>query len=170
MQRAFEWLGRVSWALAALAKLALLALVIIVVSDVVLRNFGARPLRWAISGAEYILLYTTFLALPWLVRRKGHVFVEFLRLAMPSAARVVLAKLVYLTCAGLCVYLGAFAWDALWHAWQSGAYESRTFDMPQWLIYLPIVLGFGLGALEWLRFLLGLDDLYGQRNAPAEGL
>ena len=46
----------------------------------------------------------------------------------------------------------------------------RTFDMPKWLIYLPMALGLWLSAVELLRYLLGLDSMYARRSGRDGGL
>jgi TRAP-type C4-dicarboxylate transport system permease small subunit len=170
MDAFFAALGRVSWFLAMLVKLILAAIVVEVISDVVLRNLNLRPLAWGVSATEYGLLYAAFLPMPWLVRTKGHVFVEFLRKTLSARAQVILEKTVYCVCIALCLYLFYFAAAALAGAWRSGAYETRTFDMPKWLIYLPVAVGFLLSAVEWTRYLLTDDSLYHYDPLQQEGL
>ena len=152
-----EFLGR--W-LARLTMVLLGLLVLIVVADVAFRTLGLRPLAWASSTAEYILLYAAFLPLPALVRGKGHVFVEFLRAPMSPAVKLLAERAVYVVCILVCAYLAWVATAGGVAAWSEGAYETRTFDMPRWLVYLPMALGFWLATIEWLRFLLGADSLY----------
>ena len=152
-----ERLGR--W-LARLTMLLLGLLVLIVVADVSARTVGLRPLSWASSTAEYILLYAAFLPMPLLVRGKGHVFVEFLRAPMPPAFKRAFERSVYVVCIMVCAYLAWVATRNGLAAWREGSYETRTYDMPKWLVYLPMVLGFWLATVEWLRFLLGADSLY----------
>lgn len=170
MKTLFDMTGRLSEALAAVAKVLLGLMILFVVADVAFRNLGLRPLSWAVSGSEYILLYAAFLPMPWLVHSKGHVFVEFLRNILPPQGRVVLEKIVYLACIVLCLYLGAYALLSLIDAFQSGAYETRSFDMPKWAVFMPITLGFFLSAIEWLRYLLGHDTLYNLDPLEVEGL
>ncbi|MCY1667529.1 TRAP transporter small permease [Rhizobium sp. SL86] len=170
MKALFDLSGGLSAALAAIVRVLVALMIVIVISDVAMRNLGFRPLSWAISVSEYILLYSAFLPMPWLVRTKGHVFVEFLRNAMPVTARRLLERLVYLTCIVLCLYLGGIALTSGIDALRLGEYETRTFDMPKWLVFLPMVLGFFLSALEWLRYLLGIDTLYNLNPLDVEGL
>ncbi|MEX6507838.1 TRAP transporter small permease [Jiella sp. M17.18] len=170
METFFKLVGWLSLALASLVKLILAAIVIEVVSDVVLRNLNFRPISWGVSATEYGLLYSAFLPVPWLVRTKGHVFVEFLRRALPQGGRLVLEKAVYALCIGLCLYLTFYAFAAFLDALATGAYETKTFDMPKWLIFLPISLGFFLSALEWCRYIVGHDSLYDIDVLDREGL
>ena len=170
MHAFFDFIGRLSWLCVALAKLLIGIVILLVIADVVARNFGLKAMTWAISATEYSLLYITFLSMPWLVRIKGHVFVTFLRALFPPSLQVALEKLVYVTCIGLCLYLGYVALDQLVEALAKGSFESRTFDMPKWAIYLPILTGFALAALEWLRYLLTPDSIYDADPLEAEGL
>ena len=153
VERLGRWLSRLTMVLLGI-------LVVLVVADVTVRTLGLRPLSWASSTAEYILLYAAFLPMPYLVRHRGHVFVEFLRAPMSQKVKRTVERLVYVVCIVICAYLGWVATKSGWAAWQEGSYETRTYDMPKWLVYLPMALGFWLATLEWLRFLTGTDSLY----------
>jgi TRAP-type C4-dicarboxylate transport system permease small subunit len=170
MDTLFRAVGWISLALASLVKLILGGVVVLVIADVVLRNLGYRPIAWGVSATEYGLLYAGFLPMPWLVRSKGHVFVEFLRKLLPGGARLALEKIVYVVAIALCLYLAFYAIASLIEAVRTSAYETRTFDMPRWAIFLPIAVGFSLSALEWLRYLLGRDSLYEYNVLEQEGL
>ena len=69
-------------ALAVITKLMLGLIVVLVVADVAMRNL-AKPIAWSASLTEYLLIYIAFLAAPALVRAKGHVCADFMRMAMP---------------------------------------------------------------------------------------
>ncbi len=159
MERVFRISGRVAHALAVVSKLLLAAIVLLVAADVVARNF-ARPLVWSVSLTEYLLVYVTFLPMPALVRNKGHVCADFLRSALPPTARRIVERCVYALCLAICVYLGWVALSGALGSWQSGSYDVRTFDMPKWLIHLPLVIGLWLSAVEFLRYLSGADSIY----------
>lgn len=160
MDALFRASGRASRALAWLTMAALGVLVLLVSTDVLLRASGFKPLAWGTSVAEYILLYACFLPMPALVRGKGHVFVEFMRGPMPPWMKLAAERLVYVTCLGLSAFLAFVALQHLVLAVQTGAYETRSFDAPTWVLYLPMAIGFALSTLEWLRFLFGADSIY----------
>jgi TRAP-type C4-dicarboxylate transport system permease small subunit len=160
--------GVVSHALATLSKLLLAVIVLLVASDVAARNL-ARPLAWSVSLTEYLLIYITFLPMPALVRGKGHVCAAFIRGALPSRVQRALEISVYVLCIMICVHLGWVAFEALSASVRSGAYDMRTFDMPRWLIYAPILVGLWLSALEFLRYLLGHDSIYEAGRREMEG-
>lgn len=168
MDRVFQLSGRIGWGLAFLTKLLLALVVVLVASDVAARNL-ARPLAWSVSLTEYLLVYITFLPMPALVRGKGHVCADFIRTAMPPGLQRAVEIGVYLLCLATCAYLALVASSAAIGTFRSGAYDVRTFDVPRWLIYAPMVVGLWLSALEFLRYLLGHDSIYAVNVREMEG-
>ena len=56
----------------------------------------------------------------------------------------------------------------LWGAIQSGDMDVRGISVMQWMLYLPMPLAFLLVAIEFGRFLTGIDDMYGARGETSE--
>jgi TRAP-type C4-dicarboxylate transport system permease small subunit len=164
----FAATGLLAQALAFLTKLLLALVVLLVAWDVFARNL-ARPVAWSVSLTEYLLIYVTFLPMPALVRAKGHVCADFIRTALPRGLQRTIETGVYVLCIAICTHLGWVALQGVIASVQSGAYDVRTFDMPRWLIYAPMVLGLWLSALEFLRYLLGHDSIYALDVREMEG-
>ena len=168
MNTLFSLSGRISDALAVITKLMLGLIVVLVVADVAMRNL-AKPIAWSTSLTEYLLIYVAFLSAPALVRAKGHVCADFMRAAMPTTLKRVVEKAVYVLCIALCLHLGWVAFQSFAESLRSGSYDVRTFDLPKWAIFLPIVLGLWLSAIEFLRFLTGRDSIYALDARDIEG-
>lgn len=168
LARLFAASGAVAQALALVVKVLLALIVLLVAADVAARNL-AKPLTWSVSLTEYLLIYITFLPLPALARSKGHVCADFIRTALPRGVQRVVETGVYLLCLTICIYLGWVALQGVVDSVRSGAYDVRTFDMPRWLIYAPMVVGLWLSALEFLRYLLGRDSIYALNVREMEG-
>jgi C4-dicarboxylate transporter, DctQ subunit len=168
MNRVFDVSERVALALAVITKLLLATVVLLVTADVVARNV-ARPLAWSVSLTEYLLIYVAFLPMPALVRGKGHVCADFVRASLLPAIQRVVERGVYLLCIAICLYLGWVAFAGFADSVRTGSYDVRTFDMPRWLIFLPMVIGMWLSALEFLRYLLGPDSIYALDPRDMEG-
>jgi C4-dicarboxylate transporter, DctQ subunit len=155
------------WLIAALAVLAgvviALALILIAV-DVAIRATGFKPPAFTSAAVEYALLYFTMLAAPWLVRRKGHVSVDALVTRLSGFARTLVEKLVYLICVIVSLVFAWYAGRLLLDAIASGQFDERAVDIPTWLLYLPMPFGFALVAVEFARYLVGLDTFYVSRG------
>ena len=144
--------------------------VALIVLDVFMRITGFDPFIFILTTVEYILLYFTMLAAPWLVRIKGHVFIDAVTQFMPPAVKKVIAKLVYLACiiasSIYCFHLMILLTEAL----QSGELDMRSYEIPIWILFVPMPLCFFMCAMEFFRYLIGIDDMYSTALAERENV
>ncbi len=143
------------------ALLGIMTLAVIV--DVIVRNIGFRPPPHTSAFVEYSLLYITLLASPWLLRHKGHVYIEVVLNFVSPRVRRVCAVLTYVLCLVACLVLFYYSADLTIVSWQRGEMDIRSYDMPRWMLFACMPVSFLLMAIEFARFLLGYDTLYGDR-------
>ncbi len=129
-------------------------------ADVLIRTFGSRPLPYTATLVEYGLFYVTFLSAPWLLRDKGHVYVDMVMRMMSPRAKRLNEILVYFLGFGSTAILTYAALYMTWDSYVRMDLETRDFDMPRWLLFLPMTISFFLISLEFLRYLLGHDSMY----------
>ena len=164
---ALSWL--VSRAMAALCCALLAFVAAAIVYDVTVRNLGLQPPNFTVSFTEYVLLYTTMLGAPYMVRKKGHILVEAVIESVPPAIHAAMAKLVYLVCTLLSAALAYYGARLLLQGIAANDMEYRSFDMPRWILDVTIPLGFGFSTLEFLRYLVGVDTLYKVKAQDKDG-
>ncbi|MEE2654599.1 MAG: TRAP transporter small permease subunit [Pseudomonadota bacterium] len=141
-----------------------------IVVDVLMRITGLEPFIFIMTMFEYILLWFTMLAAPYLLRIKGHVFIDAVTQFLPPAVKTFVAKLVYLLCiTGCCIY-GYNLMGLLLEAVQSGELDMRTYEVPIWLLFVPMPLCFFMCVIEFLRYLFGVDDMYSQSIEERENV
>jgi TRAP-type C4-dicarboxylate transport system permease small subunit len=155
--------------LKALSGVVIFGVFLLIVSDVLIRTAGFKPWLYSSVLVEYGLLWFTMLAAPWLAHNKGHVFIDAVTQLLPAAAQRVLAKLVYLVCVCTSLTVCYFSTRLLITAIVEHQIDTRAVDMPMWALLAPIPLCFFLVAIEFLRFLLGFDSMYGSRTEVKEG-
>lgn len=154
--------------LATLGGLIIAGVCLLIVYDVVARNIGLQPPASTVALTEYALLYFTMLAAPWLVRVRGHIVVEIVHGRLRGIAKLIADKLILLVCIVVAISICALAAVLAFEAWQRGEVEIRSLDMPRWLLFAPLAIGFGLMATEFLRLLLRgetVADSAAQREA-----
>jgi TRAP-type C4-dicarboxylate transport system permease small subunit len=164
---ALSWL--VARAMAALCCALLAVIAVAIVYDVTVRTLNFQPPNFTVSFTEYVLLYTTMLGAPYMVRKKGHILVEALIESVPPAVHAVMAKFVYLVCMLLSAALAYYGAKLFLQGIATGDMEYRSFDMPRWILDLTLPLGFGFSAIEFLRYLVGADSLYKVRAQDKDG-
>jgi TRAP-type C4-dicarboxylate transport system permease small subunit len=148
LARAYDGLLAV---LATISALALGALSFIIVYDVTMRWLGLRPPIWSAAVSEYTLLYTTVLAAPWVLRRAEHIQVTTLVAILPPNIRLFLGRVVSFLGMVVCLLV---AWYALRVTLSAQGLEIRSFEMPKWIVYASLPLGFLLLAVEFGRHML----------------
>ena len=157
------------------SELIIFAVFVVIVLDVgltILAKWGLPVIPWDRTHGlvEYGLLWFTMLAAPWLARIKGHVFIDAVTQLLPNSARYVLAKFAYCVVIIGCILMTYFSVQLLFEAIDNEAVDDRGADFILWTLYLPMPFGFGLVAIEFLRFLIGVDDMYGSRLDVKEGI
>ncbi len=153
-------LARLSNALVRVGCFTVAALFVLIIFDVTLRSIGVKPFAFTLAIVEYGLLYFAMCAAPFLVRTRGHVVIEAIIAQLPPVPRQALAKLVYLVCFLLCAMMTWYSAELFVEAVAGGAVDVRGINIPFWLQYLPLPIGFGLTGLEFLPFLFGLASYY----------
>lgn len=146
-----------------------LAFVLIVV-DVTMRAAGWRPPAFTSAAVEYVLLYFTLLAAPYLVRQKGHVYIDIVISRLRGRPRWVVEKVVYLVCVATSLVFAVVGARLALEAIATGTIEERSVDVPSWVDYSPVGPVFLLVAIEFARFLVGRDSLYRDRSDGTDSL
>src|SRR5213595_590326 len=77
----------VLYGMAIAAGFLMAAMMVFICLDVVLRNLGYQSSAHFFTFTEYALLMVPCLGAPWLVREKGHIYVEILLMSLSPRAR-----------------------------------------------------------------------------------
>ena len=147
-----------------LAGILIFIAFVLIVMDVFVRLVGIPPWLYSTILVEYGLLWFTMLAAPYLVRIKGHVFIDAITQLLPGGAQRVLANVSCLACVTVSVVFCYFSFQLLLDAIADNISDTRAVDMPQWTLLLPIPFCFALVAIEFGRYLIGIDSMYGNRT------
>ena len=129
--------------LAAVAAVLLGASALAITLDVVGRNVGLGTLPWILEVSEYVLPLATFLVAPWLLYRNEHVRLDILLQRFPALGHV--TNVVGLA---VCVVL---VWYGVLTIRNSNGMVLKSVVFPEWWLYVPVPVCFGLLAIEFAR-------------------
>jgi TRAP-type transport system small permease protein len=136
---------------AATAALILGAMALAVTADVLARNIGLGTLPWVLEVSEYCLPLATFLAGPWLLYRNEHVRLDVLLRGLPprqARALDITANLIGLAISAVFVVYGVrTALDSA----RQGSMVLKSVVFPEWWLFVPVAVCFGLLVIEFLR-------------------
>ena len=140
--------------LAHTASVAIAAVFVLIVVDVSMRTAGFRPPVFSSAVSEYSLLYMTMLAAPWLVRERGHVRIDSFLSFLPLNAKLTIERMLIVICIALCLLAAYLSAEFAIEFWRKGEIDIRSIEIPRALLFLPLVIGFFLCAMEFLRLLV----------------
>ena len=157
-----------------LAGVVVFGIFVLICVDVLLRLLGGyvgmQPWTYSVPVVEYGLLWFAMLAAPYLVRIKGHVFIEAVTSIVPPRVRWGMEKLSYLGCIIAACIFAWYSWGVLLEAMQRGTLDIRAEEIPLWYLILPMPICFALVAIEFIRYLVGIDSMYGERTEVRENV
>ena len=141
--------------LAAFACHLLLTIITLVtVLQVFLRFFLNRPTSWSEEIALLCLIWFGLLAVAVGIRRHEHVAITFLRDMCPAP---IASALDY----GAQIAIGVFMFVVMFYADDlialTGVQVLPASSLPKWLLYLPAIIGGGLGTLNALANIILRD-------------
>ena len=162
-------------AMAWIAGFLMVAMMVTIVADVIIRNppFTLQSPAWLFTFSEYALLMIPCLGAPWLVRERGHVFVEIMLSYLSDTNRYRASRAVAVICVVICLVLAWYGGEVTLRDFTEGRQDTRAFDTPRWMVVIWIPLAFLLMAAEFARFLvrgeefLSYATLGGSGTAPA---
>jgi C4-dicarboxylate transporter DctQ subunit len=144
--------------MAWLAGLLIAAMMVVITVDVVVRNLGYQSSAHFFSFTEYALLIVPCLGAPWLVREKGHIYVEILLMHLAPRRRRWLMSAIGVACVAVCLVIAWYGFEVTLKDWNGAERDVRSFDAPRWLLVFWIPLSFLMMAIEFARFLWRRED------------
>jgi TRAP-type C4-dicarboxylate transport system permease small subunit len=146
--------------MALAAGILMVAMMGMIVADVALRNLGYQSSAHFFTFTEYFLLLIPLLGAPWLVREKGHIYIELLIGALPPSRRQALMRIIVVLSLAVCAVLAWYGGAITLQNFAQNEKDVRSFDMPRWILMLSMPLGFGTMALEFFRLLVRRETPY----------
>jgi C4-dicarboxylate transporter DctQ subunit len=160
MKLFFAWLDRLTNILAILAGVYLVWIFLAIVFQVVARSVFLYGSSHIFTFIEYGLLYITMAGAPWLVREKGHVYIEILTAAVSEKVRPILSRAVVGLVILICVIITYYGIEVTIRAFVRDEMDMRSLDMPRWMLMISMPICFGLMSLQFLRFVIGPETLH----------
>ena len=164
MLRALDRLwARLVWLLMAAASAYVGMIMVLIVYVTVFRTAGWIYTPYANIAIEYGFVYILFLGSPWLIRNRGHIYIEILTAMIPDRARRVLSRAIVIACAAICFVWAWYTWQLFAERWDDAmAFDElrAQFDLRLWIGTIPFPLGFFLMGVEFLRFVFTAQPMH----------
>jgi TRAP-type C4-dicarboxylate transport system permease small subunit len=147
---------RISTYCGIVAALLVGSAVLVVCQMVVLRYFLGASTIWQTEYVTFSLVGATFIGGPYVALVKGHVNVDLVPLAVGPRGRLRLAIIASVVALLFSVIASVTGLELWLEAWEGGWRTDTVWSLPLWIPYLPMPIGFGLMALQYLVDILCL--------------
>lgn len=139
-----------------IASLLVGAAIVVVCQMVVMRYFLNASTVWQTEFVIFSLVGATFIGCPYVLLQRGHVNVDLLPIYLAPRGRLALALVAS---GGGLLFSMILAWtgfELFYEALVNGWITDTIWALPLWIPYLPIPLGIGLLALQYVADITAL--------------
>lgn len=146
-----RFLDLVNNVMAGIAAAMVIFMMLAISYSVMMRYLFNRPVAWIVEISSYLMLYITFLGTAWLLRRGGHVEIDFFTGHLSPKQRAVLRSLT--SVGGACVGF-VLTWKGVLITidyFRRGVMAMDILNTPQYLLMAIIPIG---GFLLMIEFIL----------------
>jgi TRAP-type C4-dicarboxylate transport system permease small subunit len=156
------WAGLL-WLLMAIASVYIGLIMVAIIYITTFRFFGAAYNVYTTSFIEYGFVYIMFLGSPWMVRNRGHVFIEMLTAAGSPRVRDILSRLIAFAAAAVCLIWAWYTWIIFLERFEDTMLfdELRAqLDIRLWVSTIAFPFGFLLMGIEFARFIFTAETMH----------
>ncbi len=144
-----------------LAAIYLGMMMLIIVYYALFRAFGIDYWTYSEISIEFGFIYCLMLGAPWLVRERGHVYIEIVTAAVPEGARNILSRIVCALCFIVCLALAWYGGGLALADYLTNEIDVRgSHDIPRWIVTISLPVGFGFMSLEFLRYVFSRETFH----------
>jgi TRAP-type C4-dicarboxylate transport system permease small subunit len=143
--------GRLMQACGGLSAAIVGIVVVLVCWDVLGRNLGFSSLPWIVEVTEYSLPLATFLAAPWLMHRYEHVRLDLLSATLAPRNLARIERIAAAICLVVSLVIAWYAIRVILDVMSIGSMVIKSLSFPEWWLFAPVPVCFGLLAIECAR-------------------
>jgi len=137
--------------LSLFAGILIIYIMLSVTAEVATRYFLGGMMGWVIEVSEYSLLFITFLATAWVLKREGHVKMDLVLRRLNPRTQSLLNIITSIIGALICLIVAWYGVKVTWNSYQIGYVMAKPLRPPQFLILFIIPVGSFLLFIQFLR-------------------
>ena len=119
--------------------------------EILVRNILGRSQLWLMEINEIFLLYITFLAAAWVLRREGHVKMDLLLSRLDPRVQTIVNIITSIIGIVICFVFTWYGAKVTWSHFLTGQRMPTALEIPYYPILLIIPIGSFLLFIQFLR-------------------
>ncbi len=133
------------------AGVSLVFVMLSIALDVTLRYSLNRPILWTVEISQYIMVWITFMATAWLLKREGHVSMDQVINRLNPKTQALLNTITSTFGAIACLIVAWYGTQVTWGYFRGGDYYFTLLEAPKWPMTAIVVIGSFLLFIQFLR-------------------
>lgn len=142
-----------------LGAVLLFVMIFTVCFSVIGRYFFNIPAAWTVELSEYIMVFLTFLAASWVLRKDGHIRLDILLNAVNPKLQLTFNRITAVIAVITCALFFWFSLQSTIDHFQRNVISYNILTVPKYLVLLPIPLGSLCLTIRFTRKLLAEFEL-----------
>ena len=151
LKQAIAIFDRILDLLASLIGGIIVIITLAVCLDVLLKYFFNLPIAGVEEVTEHLLLFITFFGCAWLLRKEGHVTVDFVLVMLNPKSRAFLGVITSLLGIFICLVLIWYGCKVTWLNFLKRYYFPTLLEIPKAPVFAIIPLGSFLLLVQFIR-------------------
>ena len=139
----------------ALMVILLAVISVVIFLQVIFRYCFKNALAWPEEFARYCFIYSAFLSFGYCIKHDRLLKVDVVVNFMSQKVQRIIAVFNQFVMLGLFCYLFYYSLDVVRTSFMSGQ-VSTAMEMPMYILYLCIPIGFGLGIIRNIQYLFNM--------------
>ena len=131
----------------ALITIMMMVMVILIFTQVFTRYVMSDSLGWTEEASRYLFIWLIFLSIGIAFVDKKHISIDILTDLFPKAIQKIIFQLSYIILIGLSIFLFNEGINLVENL-QNFGQKSSTLQIPMWMIYLSLPVGFILAVVR----------------------
>ncbi len=164
--RVFEWIVD---ALANFANILMAFIVVLITAEIILRYFFNTGVIWAGEVTEEVMLWMTFLAAAWVLRKEGHVIVDLIPSRIGPRNRALLYAVLSALGILVCFVYTWYGTTTTIDLFQRQRALSTLLRPQAWILYVIIPVGSLMLTIQFFRRTKKYIQEYQGLAKPASG-
>ncbi len=142
--RIVNFLAYLSAALIAFAFLSVCA-------EVIARYVLNNSIFWVMETAEYIMMFVTFVAAAWVLKKEGHVSLDIVLNLLNARRRAAVTTITSIVGAVICLIIMWYsAGSTLYHFQRGTSMAEKTMDIVMWPLMVVLPVSFFVLSIQFL--------------------
>lgn len=134
----------------AAITIMMIVMVVLIFVQVFTRYVLSDSLGWTEEASRYLFIWLIFLSIGIAFVDKKHISIDILLDILPAFAQKIILQIGYLILMVLSVFLFMQGMELVENL-QQFSQKSSTLQIPMWIIYLSLPVGFGIAFLRLIH-------------------